>query len=129
MEQKKILIVDDEKDCVLTLTAELRTAGYKVSSAYDAVGAVMMAVQEKPDLILLDINLPAGNGIVVMDRIESISVIAGTPIIIITASDSKDTEKQAMAKGAVGYFQKPYDFDELLLAIKNTLKENLPAAK
>lgn len=129
MEQKKILIVDDEKDCVLTLSAELRVAGYKVLSAYDAVGAVMMAVQEKPDLILLDIGLPAGSGIVVMKRIASISVIAATPIIIITASGADDIKKQAFENGAVGYFQKPYDFDKLLHAIKNTLKENPPTAK
>jgi two-component system KDP operon response regulator KdpE len=121
MEQRKILIVEDEKDCLLTLAAELRTAGYKVVSAIDAVGAVMMAVQEKPDLILLDIGLPAGSGIVVMKRISSISAIAATPIIIITASDSVETKMQAFGNGAAAYFQKPFDFDELLEAIQKAL--------
>jgi DNA-binding response OmpR family regulator len=122
MESKKILIVDDEKDCLLTLAAELRSVGYKVVSAYDAVAAIMMAMREKPDLILLDIGLPAGNGIVVMKRISSMSVIAMTPVIIITASDSDETKKQALENGAAAYFQKPFDFDKLLQAIQNTLE-------
>jgi len=122
MEQKKILIAEDEKDCMLTLAAELRAAGYKIVSAFDAVAAVMMAVQEKPDLILLDIGLPAGSGLVVMKRIADISVIAATPIIIITASDSDDIKKQAFENGAAAYFQKPYDFKELLQAIQNAIE-------
>jgi two-component system KDP operon response regulator KdpE len=127
MEQKKILIVEDEKDCLLIMAAELRASGYKVVSAWDAVGAVMMAVQEKPDLILLDIGLPAGNGIVVMERIAAISNIAATPIIIVTASDSAKTKKQAFEKGAAAYFQKPFELDKLLEAIQKALGVSSPA--
>jgi len=125
MGQKKILVVDDEKDC-LTLAAELRASSYKVVSACDAVAAVMMAREEKPDLILLDIGLPAGSGIVVMKRIASISAIAITPIIIITASDSATTKKLAFENGAAAYFQKPYDLDKLLEAIQSALKGSRP---
>ncbi|MCE5341899.1 MAG: response regulator transcription factor [Planctomycetaceae bacterium] len=121
MEQKKILIVDDENDCRLTLVAELRSAGYKVVSASDAVAAVMMAIQERPDLILLDIGLPARSGIVVMERIAALSTIAMTPIIIVTASDSEETKMHALKNGAVGYFQKPFEIDELLEAIQKAL--------
>jgi DNA-binding response OmpR family regulator len=121
MEQKKILVVEDEKDCLLTIAAELRSSGYKVVSARDALAAVTMAVQEKPDLILLDISLPAGSGIDVMKRITSMSPIAMTPIIIVTASDSVATKKQAFENGAVAYFQKPFDFDKLLEAIQKAL--------
>lgn len=121
MEQKKILIVEDEKDCLLTIAAELRLSGYKVVSAMDAVGAVMMTRQENPDLILLDIGLPAGSGIVVMKHITSMSTIAMTPIIIVTASDSAETKKQAFENGAVAYFEKPFDFDKLLEAIQKAL--------
>jgi DNA-binding response OmpR family regulator len=80
-----------------------------------------MAVQEKPDLILLDISLPAGSGIDVMERITSMSPIAMTPIIIVTASDSVAIKKQAFGNGAVAYFQKPFDFDKLLEAIQKAL--------
>lgn len=121
MEQKKILVVEDEKDCQLVIAAELRKSGFKVVSAGDAAMAVQMAVQEKPDLILLDIGLPAGSGLVVMDRITSISTIAMTPIIIVTASHSVETQMEAFKKGAVAYFQKPFDFDELLMAVQRAL--------
>jgi DNA-binding response OmpR family regulator len=121
MEQKKILIVEDEKDCLLTLAAELRSAGYKVVSASDAAMAIQMAVRETPDLILLDIGLPAGSGIVVMERINAISTIATTPIIIVTASDSAETKKQAFDNGAVAYFQKPYELNKLLEAIQKEI--------
>jgi DNA-binding response OmpR family regulator len=124
MESKKILIVDDEKDCLFILAAKLRSVGYNVISAYDAVAAVMLALRERPDLILLDIGLPAGNGIVVMKRIASMSFIAMTPIIIITASDSEEIKKQALENGAAAYFQKPYDIDKLLQAIQNTLESH-----
>lgn len=127
MEQKKILVVEDERSCLRIMTAELQANGYKVVSALDAVGAVMMAVQEKPDLILLDIGLPAGSGIVVMERIAAISNIAATPIIIVTASDSEKTKKQAFEKGAAAYFQKPYDLDELLEAIQKALGVSSPS--
>ncbi len=127
MEQKKILIVDDEKDCQLAIAAELRLSGFKVVSAWDAAGAVMMAVQEKPDLILLDISLPAGSGIVVMQRITSISNIAMTPIIIITASDSTETKTEAFKNGAVAYFLKPFEFSELLKAIHKALSLPSPS--
>lgn len=100
---------------------ELRLSGYKVVSARDALAAVTMARQEKPDLILLDISLPAGSGIDVMERITSMSPIAMTPIIIVTASDSVETKIRAFENGAVAYFQKPFDFDKLLEAIQKAL--------
>jgi len=87
----------------------------------------MIARQEKPDLILLDIGLPAGNGIVVMERITSVSTIALTPIIIITATDSEAIKKSAFENGAVAYFQKPFDFDKLLEAIQKALGGSYPA--
>jgi len=108
------------------LAAELRAAGYKVVSACDAVAAVMMAVQEKPDLILLDIGLPAGSGIVVMERITSMSTIAMAPIIIVTASDSAETKMQAFKNGAAAYFQKPFEINELLEAIQKALGVSSP---
>jgi DNA-binding response OmpR family regulator len=106
---------------------ELRLSGYKVVSARDALAAVTMARQEKPDLILLDISLPAGSGIDVMERITSMSPIAMTPIIIVTASDSVETKIRAFENGAVAYFQKPFDFDKLLEAIQKALGGSWPA--
>ena len=121
MEPKKILIIDDERVSQLTIAARLRASGYKVVSGGDAIMAIAIAKEEKPDLILLDIGLPGGDGIMVMKRIASISTIALTPIIVITAGDSPDTQKRAFENGAVAFFQKPVDFDKLLEAIQKAL--------
>lgn len=121
MNQPKILVVEDEKDCQLVLGAELRKKGYKILLAEDAVNAVAITQEEKPDLILLDIGLPAGSGLVVMKRIALLGSVAFTPIIIVTASNNSETKKRALENGAVGYFEKPYDFDKLLQKIESVV--------
>ena len=126
MEPKKILIIDDERVSQLAVATRLRSNGYSVVSAGDAIMAITIAKEEKPDLILLDIGLPGGDGIMVMKRIAAISSIALTPIIIITAGDSPHTQERAFENGAVAFFQKPVDFDKLLEAIQKVLRVPTP---
>jgi DNA-binding response OmpR family regulator len=127
MGHKKILIIDDERVSQLAIAAKLRSDGYCVVSAGDAVMATAIAKTEKPDLILLDVNLPGGDGITVMKRIASISSIALTPIIIMTAGDSPETQKRAFENGAVAFFQKPVNFDKLTEAIQKVLGAPSPS--
>jgi len=127
MGSKKILIIDDERVSQLTIAARLRSDGYSVVSAGDAVMATAITKAEKPDLILLDVNLPGGDGFTVMKRIASISSIALIPIIIITAGDSPDTQKRAFESGAVAFFQKPVNFDKLTEAIQKVLGAPIPS--
>lgn len=118
-ERKKILIVDTEKDLLRTMSLQLKRSGYDVVIATDGLSATSVALEEKPDLILLDIALPAGNGFSVMQRINSNSKIAFTPTIVITARDPSKTRKQVLEAGAQAFFQKPVDIDKLLTAIRN----------
>jgi len=119
---EKILIVDDDTDLVRGLTIRLRHAGYQVVFASDGYSALAMSRREDPDLIILDLGLPAGDGFSVLQRIRRmISSIAVTPIIVLTARDAQENETRAMAAGADAFFQKPVDNQVLLSAITEML--------
>jgi DNA-binding response OmpR family regulator len=72
MADKKILLIDDDEDVVHALNVRLRSKGYQVAVAGDAIAAVSTARKEKPDLIVLDIGLPGGDGFLVMQRIKAL---------------------------------------------------------
>jgi DNA-binding response OmpR family regulator len=123
-QKKKILIVDDERDIVKGLMIRLQGAGYDVVTAFDGAQGVFMAHKEKPDLILLDIRMPAGNGFSVAQRLKRSIHTFTIPVIFLTGSPEKNAEEKAMALGARFYIKKPYDPEELLDAIKRALEEN-----
>jgi DNA-binding response OmpR family regulator len=124
MEQKKkILIVDDERDIVKALMIRLQGAGYEVVTAFDGAQGVFMAHKEKPDLIILDIRMPAGNGFSVAQRLKRSVHTFTIPVIFLTGSPEKNAEEKAMALGARFYVKKPYDPEELLDAIKRALEK------
>ena len=91
---KKILIVDDDKQIVLLLASRLKANKYEIVVAYDAMQAVAKAFSEKPDLILLDIKMPAGSGISVMDNLSNSTETALTPVIVITAYPSPEIQQK-----------------------------------
>jgi DNA-binding response OmpR family regulator len=124
MEQKKkILIVEDERDIVKALTIRLRGAGYEVVTAFDGAQGIFTAHKENPDLIILDIRMPAGNGFSVAEKLkESVNTLA-IPVIFLTGSPEKNSEEKAMALGARFYVKKPYDPEELLDAVSRALKK------
>ncbi len=119
----KILVVEDDRMIATALTVRLKAAGYEVVAAYDAVFAVSMAVKQQPDLILLDISMPGGNGFKVAERVQTLAPTIGTPIIFLTASKQPGLREQALELGAVGFFEKPYEAAELLTAIQEALGE------
>ncbi len=121
MEKKKILIVDDEYDLLKILNAELHADGYEVVVAMDGLQAVGMAREQEPDLILLDIGLPAGDGFSVMERLGNLPALAFIPIVIITARGRMEDRQRAAQAGAKAFFQKPFEVDELLSTIDKIL--------
>jgi DNA-binding response OmpR family regulator len=125
MRGKKILIIDDDQDLLLGLTARLKANGYRVVVATDAITAITVARREAPDLVVLDLGLPAGDGLQVVDRIKGLPDLAGTPIIVLSARDPSGNEKRALDAGAVAFFQKPPDNHEFLGAIRRALGENV----
>jgi DNA-binding response OmpR family regulator len=123
MSTKKILLVDDDKDFRRGLTLRLRSNGYVVTLAEDAVSAVSVARKELPDLVLLDLGLPAGDGFLVLERIRNLPSVATTPVIVLSARDPAGNRERAVAAGALAFFQKPVENDLLLAAIHKALGE------
>lgn len=123
---KKILVVEDDRKIAVALAVRLRSAGYEVVAAYDAIMAPSVARKQRPDLILMDISMPGGDGISVAERIQSMVDTAGTPMIFLTASKNPNLKERAMNAGAIGYFEKPYDADELLDAIVAAIGSGQP---
>jgi two-component system alkaline phosphatase synthesis response regulator PhoP len=117
MANEKILIVDDDRDIRIGLSARLRKSGYQTVFAEDGVGAIAVARREKPELILLDIGIPAGDGFVVLDRLRDNPELMHVPVIVLTARDPARSEKKSLELGAVAFFQKPADNEKLLEAI------------
>jgi len=121
MAEKKILLVDDDKDVLHVLNLRLKSQGYLVAVASDAITAVSAARKEKPDLIVLDIGLPGGDGFIVMKRLQSLYEFVLTPIIVVSARDAAATKDSALKAGAVAYFQKPIKTKDFLAAIQRAL--------
>ena len=125
MTAKKILIVDDDPHLLLGLTAKLKANGYSVICATDALAAITVARKEAPDLVILDLGLPAGDGFLVLERMRSLADLVATPVIVLSARDPAENKKRALAAGAVAFFQKPPDSYEFLTEIRQALGEKI----
>jgi DNA-binding response OmpR family regulator len=125
MNEKKILIIDDDQHLLLGLAARLKANGYRVISATDAISAIGVARKEAPDLVILDLGLPAGDGFLVLERMRGLTDLVATPVIVLSARDPTDNKKRALDAGALAYFQKPPDNHEFLSSIRQALGETL----
>ncbi|MDP8253960.1 MAG: response regulator [Candidatus Kaelpia aquatica] len=119
---KKILIVDDEPDIIKMLGVRLKANGYEVISAQDGVQAVSVAHREKPDLIILDVKMPAQDGYTVYENLQMAGNTNMIPVIFLTALPPEDVEKKVQELGADGYISKPFDTEDIL----NKVKELIP---
>lgn len=127
MTTNKILIIEDDQDVVRAMAVRLKAHGYDLVVARDAISAISTARKEKPDLIILDLGLPGGDGFVVMERLRALVDFVLVPVIVVSARDPKTNESRALKAGACNFFQKPFDSAELLTAILNVLmKSNVP---
>jgi CheY-like chemotaxis protein len=128
----KILVVDDNEVIVKTLSLKLKGAGYLVATAQDGAEAMSVVRMEKPDLILLDITFPpdvAGvpwDGFRIMEWLHRVDESRRVPIIIITGGEDVKNKDRAMASGAVAFFHKPINHDDLLKVIRSTLGTTAP---
>ena len=119
MNMTKVLVVDDDPDMRALLNVWLRRGGFQMIAAEDGYQAVQFATQQQPDVILLDINLPAGKGLVFHERLKGIS--PDVPIVYISSDQTAETA--ALAAGAARFLAKPLDKDTLL----RVLREVCPA--
>ena len=115
--KKRILVIDDEEDLVVLLTSRLQTAGYEILQALDGEEGLDLAIEQVPNLIILDIAMPKMDGYQVCERLKSHKKLKSVPIIMLTALGERVDKIVGKALGAEAYFTKPFDHVELLSKI------------
>jgi DNA-binding response OmpR family regulator len=123
MSQKTILIVDDDPDMRLSLNVRLKANHYDVVFAEDGVASISEARKHMPDLIILDLGLPAGDGFSVLDRLKANLSLSSIPVIVVSARDRNANRERALKAGARAFLQKPVDNARLLSTIRHVLGE------
>lgn len=114
---KKILLIEDDPKLSLALQMRLKMMNFDVASSADAIRAMDEANKHQPELVILDINLPGGNGFVVADRLRKNPKTMTTPIIFITASEKPEYLQKAKSISHSAYLQKPFDAAQLAEAL------------
>jgi len=122
MNRAKIMVVDDDPDLRHALSLRLRANNYDTVNACDGYSALAMAQKEHPHLIILDLGLPAGDGFAVLKHLQEYPALSAIPVIVLTARDPETSEKRTLESGAIAFFQKPADNEELLSVIRASLQ-------
>ncbi len=117
-----VLVVEDDRSLRLTLVATLKAAGYLPVPAIDAAEARRWFAHYAPDLVLLDLGLPDGDG---LDLIGHIRARGVTPIVVLSARDAQAVKVEALDHGADDYVAKPFGVDELLARLRTALRHGV----
>jgi DNA-binding response OmpR family regulator len=123
MGNKRILIVDDDPDVLQSMHLRLKANNYDTFFASDAISCISEARKNTPDLIILDLSLPAGDGFLVMERFKAVPSLAGIPIVVVSGQDLHPNQERAVQAGAKAFLQKPVNSAELLAVIRKALGE------
>lgn len=126
MVKKKILVIDDMPNIVTMVKARLEASGYEVITANDGQQGLAHAYAERPDLIILDVVMPAGGGYSVCSKLRMSPKTRSIPIIFLTAKDRPEDEAMAYQLGAQYYVKKPYKPEMLLETVKKVLEPQTP---
>src|ERR1700733_10802032 len=129
MANKKILIVDDDPDLLQGMHLRLKANQYDTCLAVDTFSGVAEARRSEPDVILLDLGLPAGSGCIAMERLKMIPSLAVIPVIVVSARDGLGNQKRAFEAGAKAFLQKPVDDNQPLAVIRQALGEPVGTKK
>jgi two-component system cell cycle response regulator DivK len=122
----KILYIEDNPENRLLIRRILQAEGYQVFEAGDASEALHTLQDQRPDLILMDINLPEMDGYALTSQIKSLPGMNNVPIIALTANVMKGDRERTLRAGCDGYIQKPVDVDSLPLLIETYLSTVTP---
>ena len=122
MEKKKILVIDDEEGVLLAVKKNLEDR-YEVSTLLDAREVISQVNKLKPDLILLDILMPAIGGIEVCEMLSKDPIGKNIPIIVLSALEKTAAKLKEYKAGVVDYFIKPVDRNELITKIEKVLSD------
>jgi|SRR6266850_6036310 len=120
----QILLIDDDPEFRLLISTQLRSRNIAFAGAADVIQAISMARETRPDVIMLDIGLPGGDGFLVLERLKANKLLSSIPVIIVTGRDLKGMEEKVLRAGATASLQKPVDIDGLLTMIEQVLKDS-----
>jgi DNA-binding response OmpR family regulator len=123
MAQKKILIADDDRDHLLMLTFLLRKAGYQVVAASDVTGAMQMAAEHSPDLLILDVHMGADEGFAIQEKLFQFDVLTKSPVIYLTGDQSDFVHVVSNSMGA-HVITKPFNSEKLLSEVETLLNKS-----
>jgi CheY-like chemotaxis protein len=121
LQQKKVLVVDDDPEMRLALSIRLRANNYEVCIAVDGVSAISEARKQMPDLILLDLGLPAGDGFTVLERLHSMEALAHIPVVVVSGRNRLANHERVLTAKAKAFLQKPVKNAELLATVAKIL--------
>jgi len=121
--KKTVLVVEDFEDNRFMMRRLLELDGYHVIEAINGQEAVLIAAQERPNLILMDLSLPQIDGLAATRSIRQLDGMRDVPIIAISAHDTSDFRTEALAAGCNEYLTKPVDFDRLEELLKKLLEK------
>ena len=126
--KKRILVADDDPGMRLALAIRLRANNFDVSCAGDGLSTVDEARRQAPDLIILDLGMPAGDGFTVLRMLRGERSEASIPVIVLSGRDRAANQDRSLHAGAVVFLQKPVQNAHLLAIISQTLKMPMPVA-
>jgi len=121
-----VLVVDDDLKLLKAVQIRLESLGYDVMIAQDAYYALATSVRAHPDLIVLDVNLPAGNGFGIEHRLHEIESLRDTPIIYITGESPEAIKEHVRHSGARKVLHKPFKAEELVAAVIEAIGVSAP---
>jgi DNA-binding response OmpR family regulator len=119
----QILTIDDDPEFRLLMSTQLQSRNITVVGAADGIQAIIKARGKQPDVILLDLGLPGGDGFLILERLKANKLLSTVPVIILTARDLKEVEEKAFRAGAAASFQKPVNIESLLTVIEEVLRK------
>jgi two-component system KDP operon response regulator KdpE len=120
--KKRILIGDDDPGMRLALLIRLRANNYEVSCAGDGLAVVAEARKHRPDVILLDLGMPSGDGYTVLNMLQGETAEADIPVIVLSARDRASHEERSKKAGAFLFLQKPVETELLMNSISRALE-------
>jgi DNA-binding response OmpR family regulator len=123
MSAKTILVVDDDPEVRLALGIRLEDKEFEVIFAEDGVESIFMARMHMPDMILLDLGLPAGDGFSVLEMLRSNDHLCPIPVIILSGRDRFANRERALTLGAKAFLQKPVDSNQLLAVMRQVFEQ------
>lgn len=120
----RLLVIDDSRDFQFLIKTFLEGTNFSCLFAADVLQATGIAIRDKPRVILLDIGLPGGDGILLLDRLRANVKTQMIPIIVATGQTTEGLEAKARAKGATAFLQKPFNREKLLETLQQVLPES-----